>query len=105
MDHKSASNIATKYLNFLKENNITVQKAYIFGSYAKGTYNEDSDIDLAIILKNLKNSYDMQVHLMKLGRKFDTRIEPHPFDEEDFINPSIPIVYEILQSGIEINVH
>jgi hypothetical protein len=47
----------------------------------------------------------MQVHLMKLGRKFDTRIEPHPFDEEDFINPSIPIVYEILQSGIEINVH
>ena len=39
---------------------------------------------------------------MKLGRKFDTRIEPHPFDEEDFINPSIPIVYEILQTGIEI---
>ncbi len=61
-----------------------------------------NNIDLAIILDNLKNSYDMQVYLMKLGRKFDTRIEPHPFDEEDFINPSIPIVCEILQTGIEI---
>ncbi|PQP35613.1 nucleotidyltransferase [Desulfobacteraceae bacterium SEEP-SAG9] len=102
MDQKSVPYIVTKYLNFLKENNINFLKAYIFGSYAKGTYDEDSDIDLAIIIKNLKNSYDMQVHLMKLGRKFDTRIEPHPFDEEDFINSSIPIVYEILQSGIEI---
>ena len=103
MDQKSASKIVKKYLYFLKKNSINVEKAYIFGSYANGTNNEDSDIDLAIILKELKNGYDMQVHLMKLGRKFDTRIEPHPFDEQDFINPSIPIVYEILQTGIEIS--
>ncbi len=102
MDQKSTSYIVTKYIDFLKKNNISVQKAYIFGSHAKGTYDEDSDIDLAIILDNLKNSYDMQVYLMKLGRKFDTRIEPHPFAEEDFLNPSIPIVCEILQTGIEI---
>lgn len=103
MDQKSASKIVKKYLYFLKENSINVEKAYIFGSYAKRTYHQDSDIDLAIIIKDLKNGYDMQVHLMKLGRKFDARIEPHPFDEEDFTNPSIPIVYEILQTGIEIS--
>ena len=44
----------------------------------------------------------MQIDLMKLSRKFDSRIEPHPFDEDDFVHPSIPIVKEILQSGIEV---
>ena len=102
MDKESASVISRKYLNFLKENNLTVLKAYIFGSYAKGKFNEHSDIDLAIILKDLVDEFDMQVLLMKLRRKFDTRIEPHPFDEKDFIDPSIPLVNEILQTGIQI---
>lgn len=49
-----------------------------------GNLNEDSDIDLAIVLNNLSNSFTMQIQLMKLSRKFDTRIGPHPFDEKNF---------------------
>ncbi len=37
----------------------------------------------------------------KLSRKFDTRIEPHPFDETDF-NSSNPFANEILKKGIKI---
>jgi len=66
-----------------------------------GNLNEDSDIDLAIVLNNLSNSFTMQIQLMKLSRKFDTRIEPHPFDEKDF-NTSNPFANEILDKGIEI---
>ena len=102
MDKESASVISKKYLDFVKENNLTVLKAYIFGSYAKGTFHEHSDIDLAIILKDLVDEFDMQVLLMKLRRKIDTRIQPHPFDEKDFIDPCIPLVNEILQTGIRI---
>lgn len=102
MDKESASVISKKYLDFVKENNLTVLKAYIFGSYAKGTFHEHSDIDLAIILKDLVDEFDMQVLLMKLRRKIDTRIQPHPFDEKDFIDPSTPLVNEILQTGIQI---
>ena len=31
-----------------------VEKAYVFGSYARGDYNENSDIDIIIYSKNIK---------------------------------------------------
>ena len=89
------------YNCFYKKKDPNVQKAYLFGSYAKGTIKEDSDIDLAIIFKNFDNSFDTQVQLMKLRRKFDTRIEPHPFRESDF-QTSNPFANEILNTGFEI---
>ena len=101
MDKRTAIRIIKKYIKFLQENNYEIQKAYIFGSYAKGNYDDNSDIDLAIILKNLKNGFNIQVDLMKIRRKFDTRIEPHPFDEKDF-NSSNPLVNEILRTGIKV---
>lgn len=32
-----------------------VDKAYIFGSYARGDYDENSDIDIIIVAKNIKS--------------------------------------------------
>ena len=78
-----------------------VQKAYLFGSYASDKYNEDSDIDLAIVMKKLSNSFTTQVELMKISRKFDTRIEPHPFEESDF-NVTHPFANEVLNTGIQL---
>ena len=101
MDKRAALKVVKKFITFLKENKFNIQKAYIFGSYAKGSFHEDSDIDLAIIMSNLPDTFDMQVELMKLRRKFDTRIEPHPFDETDF-NTSNPFANEILRTGIQI---
>ena len=101
MDKETASQIARKYIEFIKKKDPNVKKAYIFGSYIKGTVKEDSDIDLAIIFKNLTDTFDMQVQLMKLRRKFDTRIEPHAFRESDF-QISNPLANEILKTGLEI---
>ena len=39
----------TRYLDELRKNNIPVSKAYLFGSYARGTYNRWSDIDIALV--------------------------------------------------------
>jgi len=101
MDKRAALKVVKKFITFLKENKFNIQKAYIFGSYARGSFHEDSDIDLAIIMSNLPDTFNMQVQLMKLRRKFDTRIEPHPFDETDF-NTSNPFANEILRTGIQI---
>ncbi len=101
MDQKAALDIVKNYLEFLKANKYAIEKAYIFGSYASGRFNENSDIDLAVVMKNLQNGYLTQIQLMKLGRKIDSRIEPHPFDESDF-NPSNPFAKEILARGIEV---
>jgi len=101
MDQGTAFEIVKKYIDFLRVNKYDIQKAFIFGSYVNEKFHEDSDIDLAIVFKNLSNSFTMQIQLMKLSRKFDTRIEPHPFDESDF-DSSNPFAKEILTKGIQI---
>lgn len=102
MDQRKASEIARKYFDFVKKNEVNVKKGYIFGSFVRGTANEDSDIDLAIVFKELDDTFDMQVKLMKIRRNFDSRIEPHPFRESDFQN-SNPLVYEIMKTGVELS--
>ena len=101
MDKKKASKVAKNYVDFLRKINPGITKVYLFGSYAKGSINVDSDIDLAIVFENLTDTFDMQVELMKLRRKFDSRIEPHAFRESDF-EVSNPLAVEILNTGIEI---
>ncbi|MBU0599168.1 nucleotidyltransferase domain-containing protein [bacterium] len=91
-----------RYLNLLEENNISFEDVYLYGSYAKGIPKEDSDIDLAIIAEEWQpDIFDAQFKLMKLGRKIDTRIEPHPFIKSDFEKMN-PYVQEILTTGKKI---
>jgi predicted nucleotidyltransferase len=101
MDKNQTPEAVIRFAIFLKETNSSVKKVYLFGSYAKGTFHDNSDIDLAIIFDRLSDSFDMQVELMKLKRKFDIRIEPHPFIESDF-NLSHPLAREIIYNGVEI---
>jgi uncharacterized protein len=80
-----------------------VKKAYLFGSYARGKEREGSDIDIALVLENMPDFFSTQRQLMKLRRKIDLRIEPHPIKERDF-NSLNPFAYEIEKTGIEITV-
>ena len=41
-----------KFIELLEKNNIHIQKAILYGSYATGNFNEYSDIDLAIVSEN-----------------------------------------------------
>ncbi|HSV88771.1 MAG TPA: nucleotidyltransferase domain-containing protein [Bacteroidales bacterium] len=100
MDKRDALNIAVKYANAVKSNYDYV-KIILFGSYAKGNYNKDSDIDIAVVLNDYSNLNDIQLDLMRLRRKIDSRIEPHPFREKDF-DITNPIVNEIIKYGQEI---
>jgi hypothetical protein len=62
---------------------------------------ENSDIDLALVISNIKDRICMQTELLKLGRGFDYIIEPHPFDKTEF-NHLHPLTHEILTSGVRI---
>jgi uncharacterized protein len=86
---------ATKY-------NIHIQQAVLFGSYAKGTNNEWSDIDIAIVSSDfigLRYLDNQKVSRPKLNISYD--LETHPFRPEDF-NEDNPFVKEILSSGVRI---
>ncbi|MDP2114829.1 MAG: nucleotidyltransferase domain-containing protein [Bacteroidota bacterium] len=100
MDKTNAVEIAEKYADAVKAN-FSYLRIILFGSYAKGNFNDDSDIDIAVVFKDYNNVIDMQLELMRLRRKIDSRIEPHPFREREF-EISNPIVNEILKYGQEI---
>lgn len=100
MDKREALRIAGVYIDSIRSK-YNIKQAILFGSFAKGTNHDDSDIDIAIIVNNVVDIIDAQIDLMKLRRKIDLRIEPHPFMSSDF-NRSNPVVNEILKYGIVI---
>lgn len=101
MDKSEALKIANNYIDSISSK-YNIKQAFLFGSFAKGTNHDDSDIDIAIIVNNVVDIIDTQIDLMKLPMKIDLGIEPHPFMTSDF-NKNNPVVYEILKYGIKIN--
>ncbi|MFH0726974.1 MAG: nucleotidyltransferase domain-containing protein [Pseudomonadota bacterium] len=88
-----------RYIQTLQENQIAVWRLYLFGSHARGTAQEDSDIDLAVFLDHDEiDGFDEDVQLMRLTRDVDLRIEPHSFSRKDFENAD-PFVQEIIATG------
>ncbi|MHB1393693.1 MAG: nucleotidyltransferase domain-containing protein [Clostridia bacterium] len=94
-------NIVKQYTDLVRKE-ISIKHVYLYGSYTKGNFTEDSDIDLAIVGDDFSEDlYEYTLKLMKIRRKVDTRIEPHPFRTSDFTKDN-PFVLEILNSGVKI---
>ena len=79
-----------------------IEAIILFGSYAKGTENEDSDIDIAIISSDFSDIIEDGAKLIGLTWKIDTRIEPHPITTEDYQDVSNPFVREVVDTGIKV---
>ncbi|MFB0524630.1 MAG: nucleotidyltransferase domain-containing protein [Phycisphaerae bacterium] len=56
--------------NFLKHRNIAVDKIVIFGSYTKGNYTKDSDLDIAVISQDFNGKDVFQKAEMLKGLKW-----------------------------------
>jgi predicted nucleotidyltransferase len=102
MDQRT-NKIINDFIYAVSEQYSKLVTAYIFGSYAKDSDRPDSDIDIALIIDNLKDEekFDVQVQLILLAAKFNLRIEPHPIPKDDF-NSGNPFAFEIKRTGIEI---
>lgn len=98
----SIINIVNKYIEIVNKN-YNVIAIILFGSYAKGTQREDSDIDIAIITDDIKtDKFDEQVNLKQLRNDIDCRIEPHIISIEDYENDETPFVVEVKNTGIKV---
>lgn len=86
MDRETVRKLVEKYAN-LVVNNMVVNKIILYGSYARGDYRKDSDIDVAVVVPRStvsKNILDDMSKLFKLRRDISTDIEPVLLiDEED----------------------
>ncbi len=99
MDKAEAIRKIRQY-RFLLKDYFDVDKVYLFGSYAKETNREDSDIDVAIVVNSIKGDYFSTTPLIwKLRRQIDDRIEPILIEKD---NDSSGFLEEIQKNGIEI---
>ena len=91
------------FQRLLEKNGFGVKALYVFGSYAKGTANRSSDIDLAVVSPDFGDDRQGErVKLMSLSQQIDLAIEPHPFSTEDFNDPYYPLAREIKKTGIKV---
>jgi len=101
MQKTETKKIVEKYARRLKEKNIPLSRIYLFGSFSRGDERKDSDIDVAVVLRQ-KETDDLvgEVGVATIG--IDTRIEPHIFSEKDFKTRATPLIEEIIETGIKV---
>ena len=91
------------FLDKLRRSGISISKAYIFGSYAKGQADRWSNIDIAIVSPQIsEDRFEERVKLTKLAISVDNRLEPLPFTPDTFSDED-PFVRKIKSEGLPIN--
>jgi|AntAceMinimDraft_16_1070373.scaffolds.fasta_scaffold05422_8 predicted nucleotidyltransferase len=99
---KEAIKIAEKFLSFIKKEGFPIEKAYLYGSYAKGMSHFGSDIDVCLISKKFeKNKDDLEFWLWQKRREIHPLLEPIGFSPKEFTKLS-PLVAEVQEKGIRI---
>ena len=96
MDKEQAIALAKRYKEMVAEK-LQLKALYLYGSYSKGNYREDSDIDIAVVVESLNDNYFEDTPLLwKLRRKISNLIEPVLLIE-DMNNP---LYCDIARTGI-----
>ena len=100
--YETIKNEAKRYANEVR-GQLPVEKVYLFGSYAKGTADGLSDVDICFFLRDFegKERVDMSIRLLRIARNYQAYFEPHVFETAD-IERKNPFVNEIINTGQEI---
>ena len=83
--------------------NYRVSQVILFGSYAKGTAHEESDIDLVIVSPDFRNRAEMDIleHLSRMAAQVSPLLEVLAWTPEDLQSPHPPsFSSHVLQTGI-----
>ena len=103
-DIKTVITIVQQYIADVKKA-MPIDKVYLYGSYAKGTQQEDSDVDICFFSQAFESrrNLDILTELFYLKIKYDKDIliEPYAFPVSELYNDN-PFVKEILRNGREI---
>lgn len=101
VDFETVNRMAKNYAEEVSRE-LPVDKALLFGSYAKGCANEQSDIDVCFFLKNYsgKRRVDLLAHILGIGGKKYRGFffEPIIFETAEIQNDN-PFIKDILASG------
>ena len=79
-----------------------IDAVYLFGSHANGNTHKWSDIDLAIVSKDIKDRISDMAKMFVLAADIDGLIEPHPYNTAEFESGEYMLVDEIMRTGIRV---
>lgn len=107
MAQREVIEVVKKYIKLLNSSGILVQKAYLFGSYAKQEASSESDIDVMLVSRAEEDpSIDVKTKAWALTRKIDTRIEPYIVGLTRFTSDEFsPLLQIVKKEGMEIMIH
>ncbi|MFH1561533.1 MAG: nucleotidyltransferase domain-containing protein [Patescibacteria group bacterium] len=95
---------AQKFVDKVRESGVPVSTALVYGSWAKGKANKDSDIDVCVVSPHFGKDYVEEiVRLRKISLTVDSRIEPISFSPQDLKDPYGTLASEIRKFSISLN--
>ena len=105
INYEAAKQIIKKYVTEVKAA-MPIDRVYLYGSYANGTAQWDSDVDLCFFSASFAEENIMQImgRLFELKRQYNRYLclEPNAFPLSELDNDN-PFVKEILRTGVEIS--
>jgi uncharacterized protein len=104
VNQQSAINIIRNLSNDILSMGIHLRKVVLFGSYAKNTPTEHSDIDVLLVADEFTGFGFKDISLFTKALRKYNNIHPKTIPPADIIDKD-PFITEILKSGIEINLN
>mgnify|MGYP001587636290 CR=1 FL=1 len=97
------TNIVRLYGKELRDKGVQFTQLIVFGSQAKGTAKQWSDIDVCVVSPAFGNDrHTERVGLMRVRDDRLLDIEPHPFSPADLDDKYDPLASEIRKYGIRV---
>jgi len=94
--------LVRKLIAQARKSQINITQAFLFGSYANGTNNQWSDIDVALVSDDFVGNRFLDLEsIAEATVSTSIDIQPHLFRPEEFTEQN-PLVKEILHSGIKV---
>lgn len=93
-----------KLANEIRQSGLHLNRVVLYGSYAKNTQHEWSDIDVAFVSDEFNSIgfEDVKLFVAQLIKYPNLMIQPRTYNTRDFTPERDPFVEEILRTGIEI---
>ena len=103
IDYDQALELAKLLKQRVVQSGIPVQRALLFGSFARQQNRTDSDIDVALVSDSFSGNRFQDVSaLIPVLMTLSSQLEVHPFTAHGFTTEQSSMVGEILKEGIEI---
>ncbi len=104
MAKREVVKLIRRLLGRLLKEGIPVERVFLYGSYARGEENDESDIDVMLVSEIFDKNEDQLVgKTWRISQSIDNRIEPYTVGRKKFLTDQwSPLLQIVKKEGLEI---